>query len=169
LRHCAASRKVADSIPDGVIEIFCSHNSSGRTVALGSTHPLTENNTGNTSSGVKSTDLRADNPPTFVPIVLKSGSLNLLEPFGSVQTCNGIAVLLSFTLACTLQTRFVFSIVEYLFIVSFPFYTVRRTNFCNTNLLPTTFPSQFHIITSISFRYFTVLLLGIPLLYASVC
>jgi hypothetical protein len=34
--------KVAGSIPDGVIGIFYSHNPSGRTVALGSTHPLTE-------------------------------------------------------------------------------------------------------------------------------
>jgi len=27
-----------------------------------------------------------------VPIVLKSGSLNLLEPLGPVQACNGIAL-----------------------------------------------------------------------------
>ena len=27
-----------------------------------------------------------------VPIVLKSGSLNLLEPSGPVQACNGIAL-----------------------------------------------------------------------------
>jgi hypothetical protein len=27
-----------------------------------------------------------------MPIVLKSGSLNLLEPSGPVQTCNGIAL-----------------------------------------------------------------------------
>jgi hypothetical protein len=27
-----------------------------------------------------------------VPIFLKSGSLNLLEPSGSVQACNGIAI-----------------------------------------------------------------------------
>jgi hypothetical protein len=31
-----------------------------------------------------------------VPIVLKSGSLNLLEPSGPVQACNGIALLLFF-------------------------------------------------------------------------
>ena len=29
LRHCATSRKVAGSIPDGVIEIFHWHNPSG--------------------------------------------------------------------------------------------------------------------------------------------
>jgi hypothetical protein len=33
-----------------------------------------------------------------VPIVLKSGSLNLLEPPGPVQVCNGIALPLPFTL-----------------------------------------------------------------------
>jgi len=36
-----------------------------------------------------------------VPIVLKSGSLNLLEPSGPVQACNGIALALLF---CMLQS-----------------------------------------------------------------
>ena len=40
LRHCVTSRKVASSIPDGVIGIFHWHNSSGRTVAVGLTQPL---------------------------------------------------------------------------------------------------------------------------------
>jgi hypothetical protein len=35
LRHCATSRKVAGSIPDGVIGIFHWHNPSGRTMAWG--------------------------------------------------------------------------------------------------------------------------------------
>jgi hypothetical protein len=51
LRHCAKSRKVAGSIPDGVIGIFHGHNPSGRTMALGSTQPLTEMNTRNISCG----------------------------------------------------------------------------------------------------------------------
>jgi hypothetical protein len=35
---------------------------------------------------------RADNLTTFfVPIVIKTGSLNILEPSGPVMTCNGIA------------------------------------------------------------------------------
>ena len=42
LRHYATSRKVASSIPDGVIEIFHLRNPSGRTMALGLTHPLIE-------------------------------------------------------------------------------------------------------------------------------
>jgi hypothetical protein len=32
-----------------------------------------------------------------VPIVLKSGSLNLLEPSGPVKACNGIALPFAFT------------------------------------------------------------------------
>jgi hypothetical protein len=42
LRHCATNRKVAESIPDGVIGILYGHNPSGRTMALESTQPLTE-------------------------------------------------------------------------------------------------------------------------------
>jgi hypothetical protein len=42
LRHCATNRKVAASIPDGVTGIFYWNNPSGRTMALGSTQPLTE-------------------------------------------------------------------------------------------------------------------------------
>jgi hypothetical protein len=42
LRRCATNRKVAGSIPDGFIGIIPLHNPSGRTMALGSTHPLTE-------------------------------------------------------------------------------------------------------------------------------
>jgi hypothetical protein len=43
LRHWATNRKVAGPIPEGVIGIFYWHNPSGRTMALGSTQPLTEN------------------------------------------------------------------------------------------------------------------------------
>jgi len=53
LRHCATSRKVAGSIPDGVIRIFHWHNPSGRTMVLGSTQPLTEMSTRNISWRVK--------------------------------------------------------------------------------------------------------------------
>jgi len=35
-----------------------------------------------------------------VPIVLKSGSLNLLEPSGPVQACNGIALPLHYLQGC---------------------------------------------------------------------
>ena len=42
MKHCATSRKVAGSIPDGVIGIFHWHNPSSRTMTLRSTQPLTE-------------------------------------------------------------------------------------------------------------------------------
>jgi len=51
LRHCATSRKVAGPIPDGVTGIFHWHNPPGRTMALGSTQPLTEVSTRNISWG----------------------------------------------------------------------------------------------------------------------
>jgi hypothetical protein len=45
LRHCATSRKVADFSPDEV-DFFSLPNSSSRTVALGSTQPVTEMSVG---------------------------------------------------------------------------------------------------------------------------
>jgi len=51
--HCATTRKVAGSIPDGVIGIIRRHNPSGRNMALGSTQALTEMSTRYTSWGVK--------------------------------------------------------------------------------------------------------------------
>ena len=53
LRYCATSRKVAGSIPDGIIGIFHWHNRSGCPLALGLTKSLTEINTRNISWGVK--------------------------------------------------------------------------------------------------------------------
>jgi hypothetical protein len=53
LTYCATNRKVAGSIPDGVIGIFREHNPSDRTMALGSSQPLTEMSTRSISWGVK--------------------------------------------------------------------------------------------------------------------
>jgi hypothetical protein len=53
LRHCATSRMVASSIPDGDIGIFHWSNPSGRNMTPGSTQPLTEMSTRNISWGVK--------------------------------------------------------------------------------------------------------------------
>jgi hypothetical protein len=62
-------------------------------MALGLTQPLTEISTRNISWGVKAAGAYGWQPYHFhVPIVLKSGSLNLLEPSGLVQACNGIAL-----------------------------------------------------------------------------
>jgi hypothetical protein len=49
LRHCVTSLKIAGSVLNGVIEIFHSHNPSGRIMALGSTQPLIEMGTRNIS------------------------------------------------------------------------------------------------------------------------
>jgi hypothetical protein len=49
LKHCATSQKVAGSNPDEVTGIFQWLNPSGRTMALGSTQPLTEMSTRNPS------------------------------------------------------------------------------------------------------------------------
>jgi hypothetical protein len=51
LSYCAKNRKLAGSIPDGVIEIFHLHNPSDRTMALGSNPPLTEMSTRGISWG----------------------------------------------------------------------------------------------------------------------
>jgi hypothetical protein len=48
---CAINRKVAGSIPAGVFGIFHWHNPSDRTMALGSTQPVTEMSTRSISWG----------------------------------------------------------------------------------------------------------------------
>ena len=93
LRHCATSRKVAGLIPDGVIGIFHWRNPSGRTMALGSTQPLTEISARNISCGVKAAGVYGWQIYHLrVPIVVKSVSVNLLEHWGPVQACTGIAL-----------------------------------------------------------------------------
>jgi hypothetical protein len=83
-----------------------------------------------------------------VPIVLKSGSLNFLEPSGPVQACNGIA--LPFTCICT--SRISFKLYEYVFnlsLISFIFirsYNVYCTiDLINVVLAALLFPSYFII------------------------
>ena len=56
------------------------------------TQPLTEMSTRNISWGVKAAGAYGWQAyHLHVPIILKSGNLNLLETSGSVQACNGIA------------------------------------------------------------------------------
>jgi len=79
-------------------------------MALGLTQPLTEVSTRNISWGVKAASAQGWQPyHLHVPIVLKSGSFNLLEPSGPVQVCNGIAVPFTVhgrTAQCTYQWCF---------------------------------------------------------------
>jgi hypothetical protein len=67
LRHCATSRKVAVSIPDGGIVVFHSPNPSVHTMALSSSQLLTEMSTRNISGGGggRRPVRRADNLITF--------------------------------------------------------------------------------------------------------
>jgi hypothetical protein len=93
LRCCTTNRKIAGSIPNGVTGIFHWHNSSGHTTVLELTQALTEMSTRNISWGVKLAGAYDWQPyHLHLPIVLKSGSLNLLEPSGPVQACNGISL-----------------------------------------------------------------------------
>jgi hypothetical protein len=66
LRYCATNWKVAGSIPDGVIGIFHWHNPSDRTMALGSTQPLTELSTRSISWRWRQPVRKADNLTTIL-------------------------------------------------------------------------------------------------------
>jgi hypothetical protein len=67
------------------LELIPWHNRFGRTMGLGSTQPLTEMSTRNISWGVKAAGAYGWQPyHLHVPIVYKSGSLDLLEPSGPV-------------------------------------------------------------------------------------
>ena len=77
---------VANSIPGCVIVILRWHNPSGRTMALGLKQPLAEMSTRNISWGVKAAGAYDWQPyHLHAPIVLTSGSLNLLQPLGPVR------------------------------------------------------------------------------------
>jgi hypothetical protein len=66
MQHYATNRQVAASIPDGVIGIFQWHNPSGLTLALGSTHPLTEMSNRCISWGLRRPVRKADNFTTIL-------------------------------------------------------------------------------------------------------
>ena len=61
---------------------------------LGLTHAVTDYQEYFLGGGKGGRCLRLKTLLFYVPIVLKSGSLTLLEPSGPVQACNGIALLL---------------------------------------------------------------------------
>jgi len=84
------------STPDSVFGIFHWHNPSSRTIALGLTQHLTEISTRNISWRVKAAGAYGwQSYRLHVSTVMKSGSLNLLEPSRPVQACNGTALPLS--------------------------------------------------------------------------
>jgi hypothetical protein len=83
LRHCGRNRKLAGSIPDGIIRFFYWLNPSGRTIILGSTQPQTEMSTRNILRGVKGG--RCVGPTALPPSC--ADCLDILDP---VQACIGI-------------------------------------------------------------------------------
>jgi hypothetical protein len=81
LRYCATSRKVAGSIFGVVIGVFHWHKPSGSIMTLGLAQPPTWMSTRDNSWGVKLAGAWCWQLYILhVPIVLKSGSLGLLEP-----------------------------------------------------------------------------------------
>ena len=85
LRHCAIDRKVAGSIPDGVIWIIHWHNPSGRTMALGSTQPLPEISTRNISWGGKGG--QCFGLTTLPPSCADFHEIWELQPPGTLRAC----------------------------------------------------------------------------------
>jgi hypothetical protein len=90
LRHCATSRKVAGSFPNGIIGNF---------------QPLTEMSTRNISFVIKAAGVQCDNLIIFTCRLSRiSGRLKLLEPSGPVQACTGSTLPLYIPVMC--ETRF---------------------------------------------------------------
>ena len=81
---------------------FFLHNPCGRTMALRLTQPLTEMSIRNISWGKGGRCVDLTTYHLHVPLVLKCGNLNLLEPSEPVQACNGIAVPLPYAVYSTL-------------------------------------------------------------------
>jgi len=61
-------------------------------MALGSTQLLTEMSTRSVSWGKGGRCVRLTTLPPSCAVIMKSGNLSFLEPSGSVQACNGIAL-----------------------------------------------------------------------------
>ena len=91
LRCCVTNRKVAGSIPDGVIGIFNWHNPPDRTMALVSTQPLTEMSTRRISWGVNAAG--AYGWQTYhLPVSLSwnLGTLTSWNPLGHPRPVTGL-------------------------------------------------------------------------------
>jgi hypothetical protein len=101
LRHCATSRKVVGSIPDGVIGISHWNIPSGRTMSLGSTQPLTEISTRNIFWG-KGGRCVADNLTTFMcRLSWNLGASTFWNPQGLSRAVMGLLYL--YLLLCVFQ------------------------------------------------------------------
>jgi len=108
-RHCATSRKVPGSIPGAAGDFFplASNSSMCPGVDSASKSEYQDNPGGKGGRCVWLTTYHL-----HVTIVKKSGGLNLLEPCGLVQACNGTALPFTFT----------FRVSNSLITISFSFY-----------------------------------------------
>ena len=118
LRHCARSRKIASSIPDGVTGIFHWHNPSGRNVAPRSTQPLTEMSTRNFLGGRGGKSGRCLGLTTLPPSC--ADCLQIWEPQtpGGLRACPGLEWnCFTFTCTCT----FTYQLSEYYVVICVAF------------------------------------------------
>jgi len=92
LRCCATSRKVASSIPAGVIGFFIDIKSFRLHYDPGVDSASNRNEYQEHFLGVKATGSKADILPPSCDVVTKSGNLNFLEPSGPLRACNGTAL-----------------------------------------------------------------------------
>jgi hypothetical protein len=83
LRHCATSRKVAGSIPDG-------YSPSGHTVALGLTQPLKEMSTRNVYGGCGGKGGRCVGLITLPPLYANCLEICEPQPPGNLRACPGL-------------------------------------------------------------------------------
>jgi hypothetical protein len=84
--------KVPGSIPDEVIGFFNWPNTSSRTMALGSTQPLTEMGSRNLPGGKGRSERKADLTTICEPLSRKCESLNVLQTYGPPRPLTGIAL-----------------------------------------------------------------------------
>jgi hypothetical protein len=77
-----------------LLEFLIDINPSDRTMALGSTQPLTEMVPEEYPGGKCGRCVGLTTLPPSCAVVTKSGNLNFLEPSGPLQVCNGIVLTL---------------------------------------------------------------------------
>ena len=134
------------SIPGGVIGIFQWHNPSGRTMALGSTQPLTEMSTRCISWGVKAAGAKGWQPYHHpVPLSWNLGTLTSWNPLGHSRTLTGLLYIFIYSTTnvvkrTLLNVTFISTLPALLFFSQLERYGIRYTYSC--------------LFTSLSFLWF---------------